>query len=61
MKNVPIAGKPFSFGATLENWAEGMDYCAVSVPEHPIAEPNRRSGGREHGEVVVRTVTNGAR
>ncbi len=25
-------GKQFGFNATLENWAEGMDYCAVSVP-----------------------------
>ena len=32
MKNVPIAGKQLSFEATLENWAEGMDYCAVPVP-----------------------------
>jgi hypothetical protein len=27
-----IAGKQLSFEATLENWAEGMDYCAVPVP-----------------------------
>jgi hypothetical protein len=26
------AGKQLSFEATLENWAEGMDYCAVPVP-----------------------------
>jgi hypothetical protein len=32
MKNAPIAGMQRSFEATLENWAEGMDYCAVSVP-----------------------------
>lgn len=32
MKNSPIAGKQLSFKATLENWAEGMDYCAVPVP-----------------------------
>ena len=32
MKNAPIAGKELSFEATLENWAEGMDYCAVPVP-----------------------------
>jgi hypothetical protein len=32
MKNSPIAGKELSFEATLENWAEGMDYCAVPVP-----------------------------
>jgi hypothetical protein len=28
----PIAGMELSFEATLENWAEGMDYCAVPVP-----------------------------
>lgn len=26
------AGKKLSFAANLENWAEGMDYCAVPVP-----------------------------
>ncbi|GAC1442181.1 MAG: hypothetical protein NVSMB59_04250 [Vulcanimicrobiaceae bacterium] len=32
MKLPPRPGSQFSFEATLENWAEGMDYCAVSVP-----------------------------
>jgi hypothetical protein len=32
MKNAPIAGKELTFDAALENWAEGMDYCAVAVP-----------------------------
>ena len=32
MKDSPVAGKQLSFDATLENWAEGMDYCAVPVP-----------------------------
>ncbi|MCB1603940.1 MAG: YdeI/OmpD-associated family protein [Gammaproteobacteria bacterium] len=27
-----LVGKLFSFDAKLENWAEGMDYCAVRVP-----------------------------
>lgn len=27
-----LVGKQFGFNAVLENWAEGMDYCAVSVP-----------------------------
>ncbi len=27
------AGQNFSFEAELEAWAEGMDYCAVPVPE----------------------------
>jgi hypothetical protein len=32
VKNAPAAGTQLSFEATLENWAEGMDYCAVAVP-----------------------------
>lgn len=32
MKRAPMAGQQMSFQATLENWAEGMDYCAVAVP-----------------------------
>ncbi len=32
MKHAPTAGTQFSFNAILENWAEGMDYCAVPVP-----------------------------
>jgi hypothetical protein len=32
MKSSPSAGLQLSFKATLENWAEGMDYCAVPVP-----------------------------
>ena len=32
MKSFPTAGRQLSFQAQLENWAEGMDYCAVSVP-----------------------------
>ena len=27
-----LIGKQFEFNAILENWAEGMDYCAVRVP-----------------------------
>jgi len=27
-----LIGKQFEFSAILENWAEGMDYCAISVP-----------------------------
>lgn len=33
MKRAPVAGRQLSFQAKLENWAEGMDYCAVPVPE----------------------------
>ena len=32
MKRSPVAGQKLSFQANLENWAEGMDYCAVHVP-----------------------------
>jgi hypothetical protein len=32
MKNAPTAGQKLSFQADLEDWAEGMDYCAVRVP-----------------------------
>lgn len=32
MNTSPIAGQTLSFQANLENWAEGMDYCAVPVP-----------------------------
>lgn len=32
MKTSPTAGLQLSFQADLENWAEGMDYCAVPVP-----------------------------
>ena len=32
MKHTPAAGQQLSFQAKLENWAEGMDYCAVPVP-----------------------------
>ena len=32
MKTSPAAGRQLSFQADLENWAEGMDYCAVPVP-----------------------------
>jgi hypothetical protein len=32
MKSPPAVGRQLSFQAVLENWAEGMDYCAVPVP-----------------------------
>lgn len=32
MKRPPVVGQQLSFDANLENWAEGMDYCAVRVP-----------------------------
>jgi hypothetical protein len=47
MKPSPAAGQQLSFQATLENWAEGMDYCAVPVP----AEITRALG--TNGPVLV--------
>jgi len=32
MTYTPAPGRKLSFEAELENWAEGMDYCAVPVP-----------------------------
>ena len=32
IKTTPAAGLQLTFQAELENWAEGMDYCAVAVP-----------------------------
>ena len=32
MSKPPVAGKHYTFEADVENWAEGMDYCAVGVP-----------------------------
>lgn len=32
MNETSITGKKFSFDACLEDWAEGMDYCALRVP-----------------------------
>jgi hypothetical protein len=32
MSVTPKAGRKLSFKSVLENWAEGMDYCAIPVP-----------------------------
>ena len=32
MKRSPSIGRQLQFHANLENWAEGMDYCAIPVP-----------------------------
>jgi hypothetical protein len=32
MSITPKAGRKLSFKSTLENWADGMDYCAIPVP-----------------------------
>lgn len=47
MKQAPEAGRHLAFEADLENWAEGMDYCAVRVP----AEVTEALGTR--GPVLV--------
>jgi hypothetical protein len=31
-KKFPPAGKELTFHSKMENWAEGMDYCAIPVP-----------------------------
>jgi hypothetical protein len=54
MKSSPIAGTQLSFEATLENWAEGMDYCAVPVP----ATITEALG--THGAVLVMARVNGS-
>lgn len=50
--NPSLVGKHFSFEAELENWAEGMDYCAVCVPE----EITRALGTK--GPVLVNACVN---
>ena len=47
MQHSPSVGKQFSFVAVLEEWAEGMDYCAIRVP----AEVTEALGTR--GPVLV--------
>lgn len=32
MSVTPKAGRKLSFKSTLDNWADGMDYCAIPVP-----------------------------
>src|ERR1700754_4779553 len=32
MSTTPKPGKELSFQSKMENWAEGMDYCAIPVP-----------------------------
>jgi hypothetical protein len=47
VSTLPRPGQQISFRATLENWAGGMDYCAVPVP----AEVTAALG--THGPVLV--------
>ena len=46
MKRSPSPGRQLSFEATLENWAEGMDYCAVPLPRRLAAR--RGHGGLQN-------------
>jgi Domain of unknown function (DUF1905) len=50
----PATGKQLSFHAELENWAAGMDYCAVPVP----AEITEAVGTK--GPVLVMARVNGS-
>src|SRR4030095_12406038 len=50
MKRSPTTGKQLSFQAKLENWAEGMDYCAVPVP----ASARHAFGTKGPGLVMAR-------
>ena len=52
MNRAPDAGRHLSFQAILENWAEGMDYCAIPVP----ADITEALGTR--GPVLVRARMN---
>lgn len=54
MKHVPVAGQHLSFHASLENWAEGMDYCAVPVPPEITAAVGTK------GPVLVMARVNGS-
>jgi hypothetical protein len=54
MKQALAAGQKLSFEAELENWAEGMDYCAVPVP----AEITKTLGTT--GPVLVMARVNGS-
>lgn len=54
MRKPPVAGKYYTFDADLENWAEGMDYCAVRVP----AEITKALG--TIGPVLVMAQVNGS-
>lgn len=37
MRSTPLTGQQLAFQALLEDWAEGMDYCAVQVPAEVTA------------------------
>ena len=50
-----LIGQTFTFDATLENWAEGMDYCAVAVP-HNITQ----ALGTKGPVLVMASVNGGA-
>ena len=37
MQHSPSVGRQLAFDAVLEEWAEGMDYCAIRVPAEVTA------------------------
>lgn len=43
MKKEMVVGRELAFEVALENWAEGMDYCAVAVPERITEELGTRA------------------
>ncbi len=51
-KAAPPVGKKVTFKATLEDWAEGMDYCAIPVP------PDVTEAMGTAGPVLVRAQIN---
>ena len=55
MKKSSSTGRQISFVATLEIWAEGMDYCAVAVP----AKITKSLG--THGPVLVMARVNSSK
>ncbi len=55
MKQTPVAGQALAFHATLEPWAEGMDYCAVAVP------PKITHALGTHGPVLVMAQVNNSK
>jgi hypothetical protein len=52
VKRSSTVGRQFSFEAKLENWSEGMDYCAMAVP----AKITKSLG--THGPVLVMACLN---
>lgn len=54
-KAAPPVGKNVKFQAALEDWAEGMDYCAIPVPEDVTEAMGTK------GPVLVEAQVNGSK